>query len=387
MRHFRPYHSGDRLNAFIAGFVAGLTLFLDKNKGRRTAISLYLFTRSLQFAASAAMMKWAERRQALRSSKRLAIRDGIDASGQDQAMSAQVYTWEDTLAKIINSSAATVLMSLTSAVNIYALFVEPETISNSYFKFLMQHSGLPQHNGRNWPTLTAAFQANYRDLRKKGGSIRIPSGVPSHDFVRDNISASIAQEFVPQGRMHEFQSCSLLHPQMTCTRNTLETFRWEVPQAIKMYAVVNAMVALVFQRNKLMAQPGETVFRLSKSTLRSALFLTLYVFSCCNGPCLMRRVLGRERKFTYAFGGIMAGPAVLLEATGRQMELALYIGLRAIETSWNLMVKHGYAKNIVNGEIALFCGSMGVIMSIYQNNPSVIGKHYNMVLTRLFGRN
>ncbi|KAG0350365.1 hypothetical protein BG005_010108 [Podila minutissima] len=387
LRHYRPYHEGDRLNAFIAGAVAGLTLFLDKNKGRRTAISLYLFTRSLQFAASYGMKQWAERSKAKRASKRLMAREDIDATGKDQAMTSEGYTWEDTLAKVVNSSAATFLMSLTAGVNIYALFVEPETIPKSYFGFLMQHSGLPQNNGRNWPTLTAAFQGNYRDLRAKGGSIRIPPGVTSYDFIKDNISESIAQEFVPQGRFHEFQNCALLHPRMTCTHNTLDTFRWEVPQSLKMYTIFNTVVALVFQRNRLMAAPTQTILRLMKSTARSALFLTLYVFACCNGPCLMRRVLGRESKFTYIFGGLMAGPSVLLEAPGRQMELALYIGLRAIETSWNLMLKHGYAKNIANGEIALFCASMGVMMSIYQNDPTVIGKHYSTVLTRLFGRN
>ncbi|KAG0330909.1 hypothetical protein BG004_001907 [Podila humilis] len=390
MRRLRPLHNGDRLNAFIAGSVAGLTLFLDKNKGRRKQVSLYLFTRSLQFAASYGMKQWAERRKAKRSSKRLMARENIDATGKEQALLSPEdggYTWEDTLAKIITSSAATFLMSLTASVNIYALFVEPETIPKSYFQFLMQHSGVPQNNGKNWPTLTAAFQQNYRDLKAKGGSIKMPTGVTSHDFIRDNISQSIAEEFVPQGRFHEYQNCGMLHPRMSCTRNTLETFRWEVPQSIKMYAILNAVVALVFQRNRLMSKPVDTILRLMKSTGRSALFLTLYVFACCNGPCLMRRVLGREGKFTYIFGGLMAGPSVLLEVPGRQMELALYIGLRSVETTWNLMIKHGYIKSIANGEVALFCASMGVMMSIYQNDPSVIGKHYSTVLTRLFGRN
>lgn len=187
------------------------------------------------------MKQWAERRQAKRSSKRLTAHEDIDATGKDQVQSAEGYTWEDTLAKFVTSSAATFLMSVTAGVNIYALFVEPETIPKSYFGFLMQHSGVPQNNGRNWPTLTAAFQANYRDLRAKGGSIRIPPGITSHDFIRDNISESIAQEFVPQGRYHEFQNCAMLHPRMSCTHNTLDTFRWEVPQSLKMYTIFNTV--------------------------------------------------------------------------------------------------------------------------------------------------
>jgi hypothetical protein len=30
---------------------------------------------------------------------------------------------------------------------------------------------------------------------------------------------------------------------------------------------------------------------------------------------------------------------------------------------------------------------MGVLMTLYQNEPSVINKHYLTVLTRIFGRN
>lgn len=78
---------------------------------------------------------------------------------------------------------------------------------------------------------------------------------------------------------------------------------------------------------------------------------------------------------------------MLIEAPGRQMELALYCLPRALETSWKLLMKRGLVRNIKNGDIALFSASMGVLMTLYQNEPSVINKHYLTVLTRIFGRN
>ncbi|KAG0273531.1 hypothetical protein BGZ95_010662, partial [Linnemannia exigua] len=87
----------------------------------------------------------------------------------------------------------------------------------------------------------------------------------------------------------------------------------------------------------------------------------------------------------YILNGLVAGTAVLIEAPGRQMELALYCLPRALETSWKLMMKRGLVRNIKNGDIALFSASMGVLMTLYQNEPSVINKHYLTVLTRIFG--
>jgi hypothetical protein len=69
------------------------------------------------------------------------------------------------------------------------------------------------------------------------------------------------------------------------------------------------------------------------------------------------------------------------------MELALYCLPRALETVWNMMLKRNMVRNIRNGDVMLFSASMGVLMSLYQNDPSVINKHYLTVLTRVFGRN
>jgi hypothetical protein len=51
------------------------------------------------------------------------------------------------------------------------------------------------------------------------------------------------------------------------------------------------------------------------------------------------------------------------------------------------MLRLGLVRNIPSSDIALFSASMGVVMIIYQNDPSVINKNYLSVLTHVFGRN
>jgi hypothetical protein len=240
MRYYRPHHEGDRLNAFVAGSVAGLALFLDKNKSRRTALTLYLFTRSLQFGSSYLMKRWAEHREAKRSSQRLTLRDTIESSGKDHALVTR-SGWDDILAKIMSSSGATVLMSLTAAVNLYSCVIEPDAMPKSYWNFLMQHSGLPQKFGPMFQPLLDAFRSQYMALKELPGGmedIGIPAGITSKEYVSTNISPNIATLY-PSNIHHDFQLCALLHPLTSCSGHSTDVITGEFKRAVKMYGTLN----------------------------------------------------------------------------------------------------------------------------------------------------
>ncbi|KAF9353947.1 hypothetical protein BGX34_011290 [Mortierella sp. NVP85] len=388
MRYVRPQHEGDRLNAFVAGSVAGLTLFLDKDKGRRTAITLYLFTRAIQFGSSYAMKKWAEHRDRKRAINHQAEREAVDLAGRKQELVTK-NAWDDILAKGMSASAATVVMSLTASVIIYSCVLEPTAMPKSYWKFIMTQSGLPQKFGPMFIPLLETFRSQFhilRELPRGVDNMGIPAGVSSRDFVAENISPNIAT-LIPSNIHHDYQLCALLHPLTPCTGHAMDVITGEFGRAAKMYGTLNLIVTLVFHHKKLASNPNEVVHRYIKSTLRSCLFLTVYVFNAFYTPCVLRRILKKESLFIYIFNGILSGLAVLIEAPGRQMELALYCLPRALETVWNMMLKRGMVRNIRNGDVMLFSASMGVLMTLYQNDPSVINKHYLTVLTRVFGRN
>ncbi|KAG0307448.1 hypothetical protein BGZ98_000238 [Dissophora globulifera] len=389
MRRLRPDVSGDRLNAFVAGSLAGLTLLLDKSKSRRTALTLYLFTRSIQFGSSYLMKRWAEHRQAKRAAGNQALRDAVEMSGVEKKALVTKPGWDDILAKVFTSSAATALMSVTAMANLYSCVVEPEAMPKSYYNFIMQHSGLPQKFGPMFPPLVATFKSQFETLREGPAgfeNIGIPEGVTSHDFIAKNISPNIAT-LMPPHIHHDYQCCALLHPLYGCNRHALDTITGEFGRALKMYGTLNLIVTLVFQNKRLASDPVESGKRYVKSTLRSCLFLTAYVLAAFYVPCISRRIFQRETNINYLLNGLVAGFAVLIEAPGRQMELALYCLPRALETTWKLLLNRKLVRNIPHSEIALFCGSMGVMMTLYQNEPSVINKHYLTVLTRVFGRN
>lgn len=250
MRYYRPDHEGDRLNAFVAGSVAGLTLLLDKNKSRRTALTLYLFTRSIQFGSSYAMKKWAEQRKAKKAHNRLALRDAVELAGEKQELSTRPG-WDDILAKILSSSAATALMSLTASVNLYSCVIEPDAMPKSYYNFIMQHSGLPQKFGPMFSPLVETFRSQFEYLKTMPPGvehINIPKGISSRDFIAENISPNIAT-LMPSGLHHEYQLCALLHPLTPCTGHAFDVIQGEFGRALKMYGTLNLVsTAPVFYR-------------------------------------------------------------------------------------------------------------------------------------------
>ncbi|KAI8886137.1 hypothetical protein K501DRAFT_146090, partial [Backusella circina FSU 941] len=124
-----------------------------------------------------------------------------------------------------------------------------------------------------------------------------------------------------------------------------------------------------------------------KSCLRSALFLTVYVVVGITVPCLARRWVTRDPRWIYFLNGLAAGVAVLIEAPGRQLELALYVFPRALESWWKLFAKKGYVRNVPHSDILLFMLSMGSLMTLYQNEKDTINSHYLSVMTRFFGQN
>ncbi|KAG0258562.1 hypothetical protein DFQ27_004585 [Actinomortierella ambigua] len=389
MRHLRPEHEGDRLNAFVAGTLAGLTILLDKNKSRRTALTLYIFTRSIQFASSYGMKRWAQHREAKKTAVRLALREAVEQSQSEKKELNVTPGWDDYLARAMDASGATVVMSLTAMVILYACVLEPTALPKSYYNFLMQHSGLPQKFGPMFPHVFESFRHQFGILKNQPAGeehIIIPAGVSSKDFVAAHISPNIAT-LIPPNIHHHYQLCALLHPLSSCRGHCWDVLSGEFLRALKMYGTLNMIVTLVFNNKRLATDPAGTAQRYVKSTMRSCLFLSLYVLAAFYSPCWMRPIFQRERRYIYLINGLLSGLAVLIEAPGRQMELALYCLPRALETTWQMLLRRGLVRNLPHGDLLLFSGSMGVLMTLYQNDQSVINKHYLTVLTRVFGRN
>ncbi|RUO96091.1 hypothetical protein BC936DRAFT_142649, partial [Jimgerdemannia flammicorona] len=385
-----PDPAADKLNALIAGSIAGLSLAIERNRPRRLAIMLYLVARSGQFGCAWLMKRWAEHRRQRRRELANEMRERLEAQGFQEGERRQLVIkkgWDDKLAKFLVEWAGTGVMMLASAQIIYAFLFEGDTLPKSYFGFLLVHSGWKGDFGSLAAPLAFSIRQTVNKLSRSGASIRIPKGVSSREYIARHVSPNIATVIPPKLR-HEFVLCALQHPLYdSCTRSKVNLLFREFARALKLYLPLNGIMTVAFRWNQITSQPEKVLLRFLQSTFRSALFLTCYVTFGMATPCVVRPAINREGHLIYVLAGVVAGVMVLVEAPGRRLELGLYCLPRALESFWRCMVKWGYARNVPHGDVLLFSAAMGVLMTLYQNEPDTIGPHYLSVMTRFFGRN
>lgn len=378
----------DRLNAFVAGAIAGLSLLIDPSASRRRSIMLYLLTRSLHFNCSWLMSQWAAHRRRAHRDELLKMKEELDLAGFEEGEKRQLVVrkkWDDKLAKYMQRYAGVGIMMLVSAQLLNSMMLDPSTLPKSYYQFMLHHGGWKEPFGPMADPLVRSM-ANTSNQLMYEKNILIPKGYTSREYVAQHISPNIAS-IIPSKLKHNAITCALTHPLAdSCSKSAASRFRTQFFRSLKFYVPLNIIIALVFRTSKLQNDPGDVFIRLVKSCLRSSLFLTSYVVVGVASLCMMRNTLHIERPWMYRVHGLVAGAMTLIEAPERQLELGLYCLPRALETWWRSMVKSGYARNLPHGEVMLFMAAMGSLMSIYQVEPDTIAPRYLNVMTRLFGR-
>ncbi|KAJ2511508.1 hypothetical protein GGI11_005083 [Coemansia sp. RSA 2049] len=440
MRHMLDGKTSDYTNALVAGVVSGfIAIKLDRNRSRRVAITLYIASRALQYGCVWLVDRWCAllqrkedqiRGRSLKRSQsavdvpgndtltgtfgRAADRDKSNAQlkkpglmqqmartsppeqhvrwspdAVDNSCEAKKKIWRIELLKkaisVVRKCAPTALMSASVTAIVFVLVFHTEVLPRGYMNFLGKASGYDRIYPRKSASAITSVGSEVLHGRHHGA---IPRGTTTKEYLS---TLPLARDIVPAARdgiRHNFVACGIFHPHTTsCVHGMLSTALVSFPYALKVYAPLNAAVLLIFKRAKLLRDPRHALLALAKSSARSSLFFTLLVLGIVNGSCMVRSLVGRDTFLGYLVTGAVGGLSVLVEAPSRRVELAMYCFLRAVENLWDVGIKRGWWKNIRHAEVALFSAAMGIMMTIYQNDPATIGITYHSILTRVFGRN
>ncbi|KAJ1666467.1 hypothetical protein IW140_004866 [Coemansia sp. RSA 1813] len=434
MRHL--FRGSDYTNSLVAGVLSGfVAIKLDRNRSRRVAITLYMASRALQYGCVWLVDRWQASLQRQEdhihgmSLKRSQSAADVDKPREYSAhtrklqmssaspspspststsppLPAQRVKWSadavdnsvdakremrrigllKRLISITRKCAPTALMSASCAAIVYVLVFHTKVLPRGYMTFLGKASGYDTIYPRKTASAMASVGQEVLYGRNRGA---IPRGMTTKEYLA---TLPLASDIVPAAKdgtlRHNFVACGIFHPHTTsCVHGVLSTALASFPYAFKVYAPLNAAVLLIFKRAKLFRDPQHALLSLAKSSARSSLFFTLIVLGIVNGSCVVRSLLGRDSFYGYLVTGAVGGLTVLVEAPSRRVELAMYCFLRAIENIWDVGIKRKWWKNIRHAEVAIFSAAMGVMMTIYQNDPTTIGITYHSILTRIFGRN
>ena len=184
----------DGWNAFIAGSIAGLAILLDY-RHRRTAIALYLSTRSLQFAVTA-----------------LARRKVIPTVPHADSL----------------------VMGLASSQIIYAYTAAQSTLPKQYLDFLKVHGGLTHRFPKQENDVFALFKAVYESNEPAALEL-------------------MKKPFFPANPLPDRKLCQMMHPHTTnCNQFHREFFLESIPRSLRLYVPLNVATGLIFRYKHLL---------------------------------------------------------------------------------------------------------------------------------------
>ncbi|KAJ2582749.1 hypothetical protein GGH95_001368 [Coemansia sp. RSA 1836] len=428
MRRIHGGKGNDYTNALVAGMLSGLVAIkLDRNRSRRAAITLYMVSRALQYGCVWLFNRWTARRQlkadtnrgkamkrarsemnmTTSSSHSAGLR--MSSAGADNGPGSRVKWSPETvdnskeetqetsreettrrITRFVRNYAPTALFSVSTVIIVFTLVFHTDVIPRGYMNFLSRTTGYERFYPRTAPIALKTIAYDIRRSYEPGSHFhgKVPQGMTTKEYMA---SIPIARDIVcalNDTIRHDYTSCGIFHPKTTsCRLGMLSTALHCFPIALKVYTPLNAAMLVLFKRGQFLKDPRGMLLKLLKSSTRSSVFFTLLATGIINGACGMRALFGRETYFGYLAVGLLSGLSVLVEAPSRRIELAMYCFLRALESGWDIGVKLKWWANVRHGEVALFSAAMGVLMTIYQNDPTTIGLTYHSVLTRIFGRN
>ncbi|ORZ33175.1 hypothetical protein BCR44DRAFT_1438892 [Catenaria anguillulae PL171] len=382
-----------KLAAFLAGALASLSILIDKNKGRRTAIALYFLTRAIEFGVKFGFTRWRKGWE-LRFGPTSESRDvegeideqvkdsGLGDSPPQSTAPAQPESTDDLgsndsglhvltpsqllrkratptiikspaspgkttsrmtqlahaaarrLPDFLASSAGVLVMSLSSSQILFSYVAMPDTLASSYMSFLLTHGGQRDRMG---PLVAHA-------LRTMGRIVWRTTGYPHLADVYCNMpeGAGSNTSTSPWMAPGKFAMCGMIHPDHDlCHRFAAQCFLTSFKRSAKLYAPLNLAMTLVLGHAKLRKRPLASLQRLILSTIRSSLFLAGYVTTAWSATCTFRNALQREHIAFYLVNGMLSGAWSMLEPPGRRLDLGLYCLPRALEAFWRALIVGG----------------------------------------------
>lgn len=361
-----------RWYSVFAGALAGALSIMCEKKERRTGIAQQMFVRGLQGSYNA-----------------FSERHGIRIPHGD-----------------------VIVFALCCGQIVYAVLMRPETLPRSY---------------SNW--LLAAAKAPIESVRMNRDLVR------NHVFNLDDLDAILKRtDLKPKNRTvllerraqalasppsfgPFFGPCEAVHPWFDSCKpipaeRFLFVFRWSMP----IYGALHFIPMLLFKRKVVWREPLRMLARAGVGTLRSATFFGLCVavyqsYFCAkhslysalvrarasgDGSALARTLARLPQgaadvligKLSFWLGGVLMGFALLVENKHRRGELAMYVLPKALESAWVILRGRGAVPQTGRyGDALLTAVGMGMVMSIYQNDPEHLSSLVRRILYQFIGPN
>ncbi|KAI6097507.1 hypothetical protein F5141DRAFT_1148941 [Pisolithus sp. B1] len=349
-----------RWHAALAGALAGSLAVMFEKRSRRIAIAQQLFVRGLQGSYNAFTSK----------------------SGFH----------------IPHGEALLFCICCTQIV--HALFCRPDTLARSYEIWLSNASGASRQAIKMVRDMNSNGTFDVQDIDKI---------LQRSDLIPANRTALLAAKALATGEPPDFglyPPCNAIHPWVDSCLSVpiprlMTVFEWAFP----IYGALHFLPMMLFKRRAFLSRPTHMLGKAGIGTIRSSAFLAAFVASFQSWVCLKHyiyEVLSSQKtfrlpksiinffvsKYSYALGGFLGALSLFIEERRRRGELAMYALPKAMESAWLTARGKGWVFRTGSaGEALLTAVAMGMVMSIYQNDPQHLSGLVRRILYQFIGPN
>ncbi|KAI8602325.1 hypothetical protein EDD21DRAFT_372230 [Dissophora ornata] len=329
----------DRINGAIAGAVAGLAILIESHE-RRVTFAQQMFIRSMQ---------------------------GVYNAGKFRGQFS--FRHGDAL-----------LFSIGSAQVLYAYAMHPDTIPKEFFGFMIKTARVPAEVLAFNRTRVRGFPLDLSQVRTVVERLR-----PTERALATIANMSETVEALP---------CAALHPWIdSCRQTNVERFTQVTREIFPVYATLNFVPLIVLRMKKLLKDPVNVLSKTTFNTLRSSIFLAIFVSGYQTQVCAHRNMLaagwrvGNNKYLYWLIPLICGGASIFMEQESRRAELAMYVLPKAAESLYKILYRKNWVKGVKNWDVMMFSFAMSLIMSFYQQEEQVLSPFVTRLIYHVLGRN
>ncbi|KAF9363903.1 hypothetical protein BGX34_003062 [Mortierella sp. NVP85] len=271
------------------------------------------------------------------------------------------------------------LFSVASAQVLYAYTMHPDTIPKEFFSFMVKTARVPAEALALNRLRVRGFPVDLSQVRALVDRYK-----PTEHALQVVSAMSETVEAIP---------CAVLHPSMdSCVATDAERFVHVTKGIFPVYATLNFVPLIVLRMKRLLKDPVGVISKTTFNTLRSSVFLAVFVAGYQTQICAHRNLMlagwpvGNSKYLYWLFGLVCAVVSIMIEQESRRAELAMYVLPKAAESIYKILYRKNMVKGVKNWDVMMFSVAMSLIMSFYQQEEQVLSPFVTRLIYHVLGR-
>ncbi|KAF2673556.1 hypothetical protein BT63DRAFT_159864 [Microthyrium microscopicum] len=331
-----------KLAPVIGSGLAGLFLGVYPAAQLRITITLYMFTRSLEF-----------------------FYNYIEDLGYMKDRPWWFGSW--------------LLMPASCGQLLHAFVFDRDCFPASYGNLIIGNSktylqGRPIDYPANfkWPTTPDIVDSLAEISRLKWPIFVSPSMFPNSTTLPKSLAA-INPITSPAHPTIKNLSCALTHPHdPSCVRTYLQFFLEAFPGIVRYFSILIGAFSLL-RIQAFIKTPIPAFSRLAQVILRNSIFVTGAIGTAWGSICLFQNIMPNKVLPTkrWILGGALGGMWAFIDRKNGRGNF-LFSTRLSLDSMWKVGVKHGWWKGVRDGDVLLFTASLVAMQVIYELDPKAV---------------